>query len=323
MPQQVKGLQGQNNVNAEGSVLGHQCSPGRQSRKVLPRVLHQLPGARAYKAKVLRWCLLVVPGEATLGFCGKVSLGSEPSFIVLLGVRPLGRFPPPKSDRVGLGTADSPFRTCFLTADNAKACRLPWKLCFHLSLLNSHLLSLSPRGWVTCVGLSEAGNATLPSSPTLIDCFPMIDVYSCTPFSESERGGDDQKSSKRRSQQTSGPVGATHRCTLVQQRSVTSRLRCHSRGLQGRSLLTLGWNHGGENFNILITAAVDLMHGLSLLPCRVSGSRWPLSGALFPRFPKPVWFWDHCAGPQKTDCLWLSRQSPPQHLLIPSVFFFF
>lgn len=142
------------------------------------------------------------------------------------------------------------------------------------------------------------------------------------PF-QNQKGGDYQKSSKRRSQPSSGPVGATHQCTLVQQQSVTSLLRCHSRGLQGRSLLTLGRNHGGENFNILITAAVDLMHGLSLLPRRVSGSRWPLSGALDPGFPKPVWFWDHCAGPQKTACLCLSRQSPPQHFLIPSVFFFF
>lgn len=148
-------------------------------------------------------------------------------------------------------------------------------------------------------------------------------MFILVPPFQNQKGGDDQRSSKRRSQQTSGPVAATHQCTLVQQQSVTSRLRCHSRGLQGRSLLTLGRNHGSENFNILITAAVDLMHGVSLLPCRVSGSRWPHSGALVPGFPKPVWFWDHCAGPQKTDCLCLSRQSPPQHFLIPSVFFFF
>lgn len=136
-----------------------------------------------------------------------------------------------------------------------------------------------------------------------------------------QKGGGDQKPSKRGSRQTSGPVGTTHQYTLVQQQSVTSGRRCHSRGLQGRLLLTLGRNHGGENFNILIAAAVDLMHGLSLLPCRVSGSRWPLSGALVADFPKPVWVWDHCAGPQKAGCL--SRQSPPQHFLIPSVFFFF
>lgn len=110
VPQQDKGVQGQNNGEAEGSMLGHQCLPWRWSLKALPRALHQLPGTRAYQVKVLRWCLLAVPGEVTLGFCGEVNLGSGPSFIAFLGVWPARSLSPPKSDRVGFGTADFSFQ---------------------------------------------------------------------------------------------------------------------------------------------------------------------------------------------------------------------
>lgn len=161
MPQQAKGLQGQNNVTAEGSVQDHQHSPRRQSLKALPRALHQLLGARAYKAKVLRWCLPVIPGEVILGFCGEVSLGSEPSFIAFLGVRPLGSFPPPKSDRVGLGTADSPFSPQTMQKPvGYPGNYVSISVCLTITCCPCHRA-----GWVARVGLSEAGSATLPSSP--------------------------------------------------------------------------------------------------------------------------------------------------------------
>lgn len=77
----------------------------------------------------------------------------------------------------------------FLTADNAKACRLPWKLCFHLCLLNNHLLSLSPSRLGCPCWIKWSRKRYTALIPALIDCFPMIDVYPCTSFSESERGG--------------------------------------------------------------------------------------------------------------------------------------
>ena len=71
----------------------------------------------------------------------------------------------------------------------------------------------------------------------------------------------------------------------------TATLRKQSRAI----LLTLGRNHGGENFYIFITAAVNLMHRFSLLSPKVPGDGRPLSEPLVARSPNPIWLWDHCA----------------------------
>lgn len=71
----------------------------------------------------------------------------------------------------------------------------------------------------------------------------------------------------------------------------TATLRKQSRAI----LLTLGRNHGGENFYIFITAAVNLMHRFRLLSPKVPGDGRPLSEPLVARSPNPIWLGDHCA----------------------------
>lgn len=52
------------------------------------------------------------------------------SFIAFLSVWPAGSLSPPKSDGVGFGTADSPFRTCPFTGDNEKAYQAALEILF-------------------------------------------------------------------------------------------------------------------------------------------------------------------------------------------------
>lgn len=124
-----------------------------------------------------------------------------------------------------------------------------------------------------------------------------------------------QISSKLRSGQSSETWGGPH--PLAKGASL--------RGQSRTVLLTLGRNHSGENFYIFVTAAVNLMHPVSLLSPNVPGNRRPLCEPLVARFPNAVWLGNHCAGPQKTGwcCELISFQSSLQHFLIPSVFFFF
>lgn len=87
----------------------------------------------------------------------------------------------------------------------------------------------------------------------------------------------------------------------------TATIRKQSRAI----LLTLGRNHGGENFYIFITAAVNLMHRFSLLSPKVPRDGRPLSEPYSRGLLIRSGSGNHCAGSQKTGwcCDLISFQS--------------
>lgn len=152
-----------------------------------------------------------------------------------------------------------------------------------------------------------------------MDCFSTIDVYPCASFSETTTTNIIKTEKRSELRDLRGNLSKTARDGPHPPAKGAS-LREQSRTI----LLTLGRNHSGENFDIFVTAAINLMHPVSLLSPNVPENRRPLCEPLVARFPNPVWLGDHCAGPQKTGwcCELISFQSSLQHFLIPSVFFF-
>lgn len=152
-----------------------------------------------------------------------------------------------------------------------------------------------------------------------MDCFSTTDVYPCASFSETTTTNIIKTEKRSELRDLRGNLSKTARDGPHPPAKGAS-LREQSRTI----LLTLGRNHSGENFDIFVTAAINLMHPVSLLSPNVPENRRPLCEPLVARFPNPVWLGDHCAGPQKTGwcCELISFQSSLQHFLIPSVFFF-
>lgn len=156
--------------------------------KSFPGLCTSLPGERAYKTKVLRCCLWWYRVRRLWGSVEKLAWGRSPVSLPFWVSGHWGAFLLPSQTELALGQPILLSEPAFSPQTMQAPVGYPGNYVSISVCLTITCCPCHGAGWVARVGLSGAGSATLPLIPALIDCFPMIDVYPCTPFSESERG---------------------------------------------------------------------------------------------------------------------------------------
>lgn len=135
--------QGQNSVMAEGSVLGHQRSLEDSLTKSFPGLCTSLPGARAYKTKVLRCCLWWYRVRRLWGSVEKSAWGQSPVSLPFWVSGHWGAFLLPSQTELALGQPILLSEPAFSPQTMQKPVGYPGNYV-SICLLNNHLLSLSP-----------------------------------------------------------------------------------------------------------------------------------------------------------------------------------